>query len=471
MIATTKDAYQLFHKTSLVFAEMEQQGVRLDVDYCKNMADHLNRQIKYLMGNIQNSELYSYGKDRFGPKFNINSDEQLAQILYHPDYYGLKPYKYTPGVCPLCKGKDDNCIFCRGIGKNISVDEESLTKGTNLQTISDLLKVRKYNKTKDTYLLNWLKESVHGVIHPNFNLHLVITFRSSCSDPNFQNVPKRNPEIQKICRQALIPRKGNKLCAIDFSGAEIRFGISYHKDPQMIIYVKDPTTDMHRDQAMEIYLLSLDQMTNPIRHSGKNNFVFPEFYGDWFGSCAINLWENAKNPTHNLLDGTHLIDHLKSKNIKSLSKFKNHMEKVENKFWNERFKVYDDWKNKWWDKYQRLGYFDMLSGFRCEGVFTKKQVCNHPIQGTSFHGLCYSLIEISKYIIEHQLKSKIILQVHDEVLIDLYPPEQDELIEACYNIMTQKIRKEWPWICVPMDVDISISEIDGNWYNVKTLKI
>lgn len=471
MKANTIDAYRLFHNTSLVLADMEHQGICLDVAYCEKMVKHLERQNERLMDGIKKSKLWEYGKDRFGSKFNINSDEQLSQILYLPEYFGLEPYKYTSGKCCLCKGKGDSCPLCKGKGKYISVDEQSLTKGTNIPAIQDFLKIKKYNKTKDTYLLNWLREAVDGVIHPDFNLHLVITYRSSCSNPNFQNVPIRNPEIQKICRRAIIPRKGNKLLAIDFSGAEIRFGISYHQDPQMITYVKDTTTDMHRDQAMEIYMLSLDQITNPIRHSGKNEFVFPEFYGDWFGSCAPNLWESAHNETHRLADGTLLVDHLKSKGIKTLKRFTDHLEDVENKFWGERFKVYDTWKDKWWEKYQRLGYFDMLTGFRCAGVFSKKQVCNHPIQGTTFHGTCFSLVKINKPIIKHPLKSQLIAQIHDEVLIDLYPPEQDEIIQICTDVMTKKLVKEWDWIQVPIEVDMSITEVDGSWYDTKKLKI
>ena len=66
-------------------------------------------------------------------------------------------------------------------------------------------------------------------------------------------------------------------------------------------------------------------------------------------------------------------------------------------------------------------------------------------------------------------KSKLILQIHDDVLIDLYPPEQDELLQICSNIMTKKLRKEWPWICVPIEVDISITEINGSWFSAKKL--
>lgn len=469
--ATQLDAYKLFHDSSIVFSRMEQQGIRIDVEYCKKMIVHLSRQTTRLQNKAKESELYSYGKDAYGSKWNVNSDEQLAKILYHSDYYGLEPYKYTAGVCPLCKAKKNSCDLCKGEGRNISVDEEALTKGVNLPIIKDLLQIRKYEKVSNTYFSNWIREAIDGVIHPNFNLNLVISFRSSCSDPNFQNIPKRNPEIKRMCRKAIIPSPGNKLISIDVSGVEVRYGACYHKDSNMIKYIEDPTTDMHRDAAMDIYLLSQQSITDPIRHSGKNEWVFPQFYGDWYGSCAGNLWESSKSPTHILENGIPLVEHLKLKKIKNLNQFTKHLKKVERVFWEERFQGYTAWKNRYWKDYQAKGYFDFLTGFRSSGIFDKKQVYNHPIQGTAFHGTCYSMIEIDKYIIKNNLKSRLIFQIHDDIDIDTYPPEEEKLLKECVRIMTKQIREDWKWICVPIEVDISVGGIDESWYDVKKITL
>lgn len=445
----TQRAYQLLHEGSLVFAEMERNGIHVDLEYCQSIQKHLTRQIDRLTKDLETSKIAEIGRSVYGKTPNFESDEQLAHILF--EKMGIEPIRKTASGKP-------------------SVDAASL-EALNIPELTGLLRKRKLIKARDTYIHNFILESAYGYLHPFFHLHTVMTYRSSSSAPNFQNIPNRDPEIKALCRKAIIPRPGNKLCCIDFSGVEVRIAACYHKDPTMIAYIEDPSSDMHRDMAASIYLLNHDQVTKPIRHSGKNEFVFPEFYGDWYKSCAANLFTSAHNDTHVLANGLRLTEHLTNRGIGTLPLFEDHLKKVEDHFWNVRFPVYTQWKEDWWKAYQRMGYFETLTGFVCQGVMRRNEAINYPVQGSAFHCTLFSLIEISRLLKKYNFKSKIVGQIHDEAVIDLYPPEEALILPMIKEIMTKQIRLAWRWINVPIDVEISLTPIDGSWVLKKEVKI
>lgn len=278
-----------------------------------------------------------------------------------------------------------------------------------------------------------------------------------------------------------MPRPGRRLACIDYSGVEVRIGTAYHKDPTMIIYNSDPNTDMHRDAAKEIYMLddkmwdwikdAAPQSAKMIRHSGKNEFVFPEFYGDWYMSCSANLYRSAHNDTHVLPDGRKLVEHLADKKMPTLEAFQKHMKEVERAFWYDRFPVYTQWKEDWWNAYQKKGYFDTLTGFRCQGVMSRNDATNYPVQGSAFHCTLFSMIEIGEIIDEFNLESLLVGQIHDEVVIDLVESEYEFLLGEIKKIMTEKLRDHWTWINVPLDVEIDVTPIDGSWYKKETVEL
>lgn len=447
----TMEAYDLMHNSAIVLSRIEQNGIHVDVDYCHKAIAHLGRRIDRMKQQILDSEIGQLGKKTFGFKFNINSDEQLAHLLYN--VMGM--------TSPIKTNKGNN-----------SVKAEAL-EILNIHGLDILIKIKQLEKAKTTYLVNFLKETVNGYMHPFYHLHLARTFRSSSSDPNFQNVPNRDPEIRAICRKAIIPRPGRKIATIDFSGVEVRIGTAYHKDPTMIKYNSDPSTDLHRDMAQEIYCFDDDEWgwikeqnghtAKAIRHSSKNQFVFPSFYGDWYKSCAPNLWKSAHASTHILPNGVRLEQWLYQSGIRNYDNFEKHMKEIDRAFWEDRFTVYSEWKEQWWTAYQKQGYFDTLTGFRCQGVMGRNDVTNYPVQGSAFHSTLFSLIEIDKVIENNNLQTLIIGQIHDECVLDLVPEEQDFLLPKCKEIMTQKIRDHWKWINVPIDIEIEITGINGSW--------
>lgn len=458
MIPTTEQAYKLMHDSAIVLSKMEQNGIHVDVDYCKKAIRHLNRRVARMQEKILDSELGQIGKKTFGFKLNINSDKQLSHILYN--IMGLSTSLKTN------KGND-------------SVKAEALLE-LDVPGLSILIRSKQLVKARDTYLQNFLDESVDGFMHTFFHLHLVRTFRSSSSNPNIHNIPNRDPEIRAICRRAIIARPGRIIAALDFSGIEVKIGTAYHKDPTMMKYNSDPSTDLHRDMAQEIYCFTPDdweevQQSDPkvakaIRHSSKNQFVFPSFYGDWFKSCAPNLWNSAHKDTHKLPNGTRLVDWLKQMGIENYEYFEMHIEEIFTSFWNKRFPIYSKWKEDWWNAYQKKGHFDTLTGFRCQGVMGKNDVINYPVQGSAFHCTLFSLIEVQKIIEDNNLSTLLIGQIHDEIILDLVPSEQNFLLKQCKKIMTEKIRKNWKWINVPIDIEIETTPVNGSWAEKQELE-
>ena len=301
-------------------------------------------------------------------------------------------------------------------------------------------------------------------LHPFYHLERVWTYRSSSSHINFQNQPVRFPFIKKLVRQAVIPRPGHMIVEIDYSGVEVRIAATYHKDPNMMEEINNPERDMHRDMAQACYKLGDDEWTRETRYCGKNKFVFPQFYGDYFVSCAKSLWEAIDHLNLKTRQGISLKKHLKKKGIASYSRFENHIERVEHDFWNKKFEVYGKWKEDHFRRYEEKGYVEFHTGFICRGYMKKNQVINCPVQGVAFHCLLKSFIELVNWMEKTNKRSKAIGQVHDSMVLDVHVDEFYRVVEKARYIMTKKILKDWPWINVPLDIEIESTPVNGSWY-------
>lgn len=435
----TKKGYDLFHDGNLSFVDTEDNGICLDFNYIEKQNIHLQRRIDKEYEKIKEDKAVQSFEKKESSSLDINSHQQLAKLLYGE--MQLTPPKQTK------KG-------------NPSTDAESLEQ-LQVPFVKHLLKYRKLLKLKNTYLHSFtVNAGEDKKLHPNFNLNIPKTYRSSSDSPNFQNVPNRDKEAQKIIRTAVIPSPGNKLIKADYSGIEVKISACYHKDPAMIQYIEDPNTDMHRDQAREIFVT--DDIDKDLRYVAKNMFVFPQFYGSYFLLNAKDIWS---------VQGLGVREALKAAGIKSLKSLESHMKKVEDRFWNERFHVYRDWKKQTYKKYLKTGYINIKTGFVCRGIMSRNEVLNYPIQGAAFHCLLWSKIQINKWLKENKMKSKIIGQIHDEIDIDLFPEEQNLVLPKLKQIMCEEIRKFWSWIIVPLEIEIEISQVDGNWYDMEEIEI
>jgi DNA polymerase I-like protein with 3'-5' exonuclease and polymerase domains len=459
---TQLDAYKLIHEGSLALARAEQAGMRIDVEYCERKKARLTRKIARIEDNLSKTDLVKQWKKINRQNFNMDSNDQLGKILY--DVMGIKPPKETKS------------------GKG-STDEDTLSQ-IDLPELKDILRIRKLRKVRDTYLDAFVREQVNGWLHPFFNLHTVRTFRSSSSDPNFQNIPKRDKEAMNICRRAIFPREGHQLIEVDFSGLEVSIAACYHKDPTMMKYLKDPDSDMHGDMAAQIFCIDdFDKKKHPehkyLRGATKNSFVFPQFYGDYYANNAqgfcnswlhlpLGRWKPGTGP--DMPGDLKLSDHMISKGIKSYQDFEDHMKKIEKDFWGRRFRVYQKWKDTWVQAYQKKGFFDMYTGFRCSGIMKKNEVINYPVQGAAFHCLLWSFIQLDKILVGNY-KSRLIGQIHDAVILDVHPDELEEVGYIIKKVTCRDLPKAWEWICTPLDVEADLCPVDGSWNMKEAYKL
>ena len=256
---------------------------------------------------------------------------------------------------------------------------------------------------------------------------------------------------------------------IDYSGIEVRIAACYHKDPKMIQDITNPENDMHRDMAMACYLLEKDEVTKDTRYCGKNKFVFPQFYGDYYKNCATNLWSAIDVLKLKTKDGTPLKTHLKQQKIPCYLRFEKHIQDVEDYFWNERYQVYGSWRENHFKKYCTTGYITLKTGFICKGFMTRNEVINLPVQGSAFHCLLWSFIQLNKWMKKNCKKSFKIGQIHDSIVMDVNPSELNKIMIAARRIMTRELPRHWPWIIVPIDIEAEVTPVNGSWYLKKEI--
>lgn len=461
MKPVTDKAYQLFHEGSIALSQIEANGLRIDVDYLNKAISKTKDKIKKITMRMREDKIFKKKwRKHFGQKTNMGSREQLGKVLFTIMKYPCPSHTDT--------GRP-------------KVDKEALSS-VDLDFVRDFIKLEKLKKVKSTYLDGILRETVDGILHPFFNLNIARTYRGSSDHPNFQNNPIKDPAMKKLVRTAFIARPNHQIVEVDYGGVEICNAACYHKDPRMIAYIKDDTKDLHRDMGAQCYMLPRKQVTWGIRDCGKNRFIFPQFYGDYYIHCAENLWKGIREMNLKTTDGLSVRKHLKRKGIIRLGDcnpeespvegtFEYHIREVEDDFWNNRFSVYRDWKKKWYEEYLKKGYFITLTGFKIEGVYNRKEVINYPIQGSAFHWLLWSIIRINKLLKKYRMRSLLTGQIHDSLIADVYKKELQNYLSIVHQVMTIDVRKHWRWIIVPLTVEAEASPVGGSWYDKKEIKI
>jgi DNA polymerase-1 len=453
---TKLDGYNLLHQGGIALSEMESNGMRIDIPYLEKATEQTAYRIKALEENLRSCDEFKLQRRKYGVKTNITSRQQLGSVLFN-----------EMGHEPLAHTKTGRA----------QLDETALEK-INSKYTKGFIRLEKLNKLLSTYLLPIKRELCGEYLHAFFGLHLVSSYRGQCDSPNLQNIPIRDPVQGPIIRKAFIPDPGCAIVEIDYSSAEVRVACALSGD-QKLTY--DATQgDMHRDMAAECYMLSKKDVIKPVRQAGKNSFVFAEFYGDYYKQVSANLWEAIERHKLVTASGTPLYDHLLSKGITGRGEcdhdekalpgtFEFHIQQVEDRFWNKRFKVYHAKRRQWIEEYNNQGYIDIVTGFRCNGPLSKNQVMNMHIQGPAFHCLLWSLIKLTKEIKRRKMKTKLICQIHDSIIANVPISELDDYLELANDIATKKVRQEWEWLTVPLVVEAEMSLT--NWYEKKSVEI
>lgn len=437
-----KETHKLLMEGTLAFSDIENNGIRIDTNYFKKQQRWLREQIGLLECELDKTEELKIWRRRYGKDFNIDSNNQLKKVLFTE--MGIEP--------PILTDKG-----------NVSVNAETLSLIKSPIT-ENLVHLRQAKKIKNTYIKNILKNTVNGFLHSSFNLNTVATFRSSSSEPNFQNMPIRDPQMGKIIRRGFIPREGFMIGGLDYSGIELSIAACNSRDQALI----DNFTTIHLDQASKCFMLDKNMVTKDVRYVGKNGFVFPELYGSWWERIASNMMSEIKNMKLQRKDGLGLKEHLKEQGLGNIRAFQNHIKKVEAEFW-KTYKVHYNWREKWINDYYKNGYIEMLTGFRCSGILSKNQLLNYANQGPAFHCLLWSIIKMNKWLKKYKMKSKIIGQIHDDMVLDICLKESQDVLAKAKQIMTIDIKKAWSWIITPLQVEGEFSDV--NWYEKKEIKI
>lgn len=455
----TYAGYKLLHDGTEELARVESNGIRIDLGLLAKTKVELKENIKRVKSSLEKEEVMAHWRRRYGQKASLTAKDQLRYIVY--DVLKTPKTNFTEKGTPSV--------------------EDLVLQSIDHPFIRLLSEFNKYDKALGTFLKGIEWEIVGDRIHPNFHLDTARTFRSSSSEPNFQNFPVRDKDIARLIRSLFIASEGCVLPENDFKGIEVGMSACYHKDPNFIEYISNPAMDMHRDMAAQCYMLEefLSAWKWPsakdIRYGAKNKFVFPEFYGAWYKQCAKDLWEWVQKGKLVTPDGQSLFAHLRGKGITGLGKchpeldptpgtFEHHMKNVERDFWDNRFKDYANWKRQWYRDYLDKGFFDLLSGFRVRGIYDRKQVCNYPIQGSAFHCLLWCLVQIGRTLRKYKMKSMLVGQIHDSLLGDTPVGELRNYLEIVEHVVRVLLPQHFPWIEVPLEIEYELSAPQTPWY-------
>jgi hypothetical protein len=204
-----------------------------------------------------------------------------------------------------------------------------------------------------------------------------------------------------------------------------------------------------------------------VRFVGKNSCTFAQFYFQEPENTAKGLWKGVSDMDlrHPLDEEKTIFQHLMDKGVRNYDAFERHIGEVCSRFWNELFPGYGKWRKQWVEDYEKKGYFDMVTGFRVEGVMSKYQLGNYPIQGPAFHCLLWSMVEVRRLWVG--ARSKIVGQIHDELTTDEHASEFRRNQYTVPSVMAHRIRKEWDWLIVPLEVETEATDIDQPWYYKK----
>jgi DNA polymerase I len=394
-----------------VLIEMERAGVGLDINRLKRLGTDLKKQIDDL-----EDQIYCLA----GETFNINSPLQLSDILFKKLGYP------TRGIKKIKTG--------------ISTAESEMRKLANRGGLfrefpEKILEYRALTKLVSTYI-DPLPELVHpetGRLHTSFNQAVTETGRLSSSNPNLQNIPIRNTTGRAI-RRAFVPAPGNRILSADYSQMELRILAHIAKDKALIEAFHNGL-DIHAATASKIFNTPIDQVTTEQRRRAKMvNF------GIDYGMTPFGLSERLGIG----------LEEAKDYITAYLDQFRGVQEYIENT--KEHVTQYG-WVATLMGRKRPIHIAGDSN--RTVREIGYRQAINMRIQGTAADIIKIAMIRISREMNRRKLKSRMILQIHDELLFDIHPEEKEELSELVRDLMEHAYT-----LCIPLVVDINTGD---NW--------
>lgn len=392
-----------------VLAQMEYDGVKINAEFLNDYSRELEKKIQE-----EQSKIYKMA----GVQFNIGSPKQVGEVLFDR----LKiPYRWR-----------------KTSSGQYSTDVEKLNElALENDIVKNILDYRMYAKLKSTYVdaLPLMINPRTGRIHSNFNQARAATGRLSSENPNLQNIPIKNDAGREI-RKAFVPRdEDHILLAADYSQIELRLIAEISKDKFMLEAFHEGK-DFHRATAAKVYNVDFEDVTPEQRRNAKTvNFSII------YGAGATNL---SRQLGIKRAEAKELIDNY----FQQFSGLQNYMEEIV-------------------QSARESGYVKTLAGRKRilrdinsrNGLArsnAERMAINTPIQGSAADMIKLAMIEIYKVFKEKAYRSRMIMQVHDELVFDIYKPELEE-IKA---LITDKMKNALPEISVPIVVEAGIGQ---NW--------
>jgi len=405
------DCERLFYDIEIplmpVLAEMEMNGVVLDTQALAQTSKELTQRM---------NEIEAHIYELAGERFNISSPKQVGDILFAKMKIVDKPKKTKTG--------------------QFVTSEEVLTQlqGKH-EIVADILSFRGLKKLLSTYVDNLptLINKRTGHIHTSFNQCITATGRLSSSDPNLQNIPVRGEDGKEI-RKAFVPEPGCLFFSADYSQIELRVMAHLSKDEHMISVFSEGK-DLHAATAATIYKKDIEEVTRDERTKSKRaNF------GIIYGITVFGLAERldiSRDEAKQLIDGF----------FDTFPKVKDYMEQAKAE---ARQKGYVE------TLFGRRRYLpDINSGNATVRGFAERNAINAPIQGTAADIIKVAMIRIHQRFQEEGIKSKMILQVHDELNFSVLPEEK----ERVETIVLEEMQNALP-LSVPLVADSGFGQ---NW--------
>jgi len=391
-----------------VLASMEAEGVKLDVETLVQFSQELETQI-----GVTQAEIFRLADT----EFNIASPKQMGEVLFEKLAIIDKPKKTKTGQ------------YATG-------EDELLKLAHRHPIIERILEFRSLTKLKSTYVdaLPALVNPRDGRIHTSYNQAVAATGRLSSNNPNLQNIPIRT-ELGREIRKAFIPRNTDYvLMAADYSQIELRI-IAHLSDDQAMIHDFSEGVDIHTATASRVYNMPLGEVTRDMRRNAKTvNF------GIIYGISAFGLSERLVIPRR---EAANII----SSYFEKYPGVKKYMDST------IAFAKANGYVETIMGRRRYLN--DINSGNATVRGFAERNAINAPIQGSSADMIKIAMISIYNEMVEKNLKTKMILQVHDELVFDVHRDEVEVMKILIENNMKQAMK-----LNVPVEVDINIGE---NW--------
>ncbi len=436
---------QLFTNVQRAFALMESNGIAVDTVKMQEYEQELEDKKRVLLDDFISSDIYTQWENRFREKTNLNSTQQLSELLF--TVMGYTPAVFTEKGVP-------------------AVDEEALAE-LGIKELDGFIRVKKYNKIVGTYYSQFKREiDGYGLIHCDMRLNATMTFRTSCTNPNLQNISRQDKEQAYYIRSLFHSQhKDWVLVEADLKGCEVAGSACHTKDANLLAYVSDASLDMHRDIGTQLYKVDKDLISKDLRSITKV-YTFGTFYGSYWKHSGPKLWKLIEMLKPTLKDGTLVQDYLKGHGLRDVESFTNHVRGVDDFLWNEQFPGYTKWKRKMVEFYDEHGYVDMFTGFRRYGPMNSRQIVNTPIQGDSGHINLWLCLYVLNRINKSGIPAKLFLQIHDSILGIVHP---DYLNEYCryYKEGIVELRKQWDWMICPFEIEFEVAPVGGSWYDKK----